>query len=137
MNRWLFKSDPDVYSWIDLQKVKKEMWDGVANNLALKNLRTIQKGDLIFIYHSGADKSIIGIAKALSASYPNPSEKDPKLAVIDIAPLESLVRPVTLAEVKKNKKLQSWELVRFSRLSVMPVTSEQWEEILSMSRKEK
>ena len=132
MNHFLFKTDPETYSWQDLAKVKKEVWNGVANNLALKHLRSVKTGDQIFIYHTGDEKTVVGIAEAVSEFYPDPSQKDPKLAVVDIKPVEPFKKPVTLAEIKANKKLSSWELVRFSRLSVMPVSTEQWNEVLRM-----
>lgn len=134
MNLWLFKTDPDTYAWKNLLKAKREVWDGVTNNLALKHLRSVKKGDRIFIYHSGADKAIVGIAKAVTHSYPDPSKKDPKLQIVDIAPEEELTKPVALSEIKANKKLTSWELVRLSRLSIMPATQAQWDEILRLSR---
>ncbi len=134
MNLWLFKTDPDTYAWGNLLKVKKEMWDGISNNLALKYLRLVKKGDQIFIYHSGNDKAIVGVAKAVSDSYPYPSGKDPKLAAVDISAQEELKKPVTLSEIKADKKLSSWELVRFSRLSVMPTTQAQWDEVLCLAR---
>ena len=133
MNLWLFKTDPDTYSWKDLAKTKKEIWNGVHNNLALKHLRSVKKGDQIFIYHSGDDKAIIGIAQAASNAYPDPVEKDSKFTVVDITAQEELKRPVTLSEIKANKKLSLWELVRFSRLSVMPTTQAQWDEVLRLS----
>ena len=136
MSLWLFKSDPDVYSWHDLVKVKKEIWDGVSNNLALKHLRSVKKGDRIFIYHSGSEKAIIGIAEAVSDSYPDSSEQDSKLAVVDVKAQEPLKKTVALSEIKSNKKFASWELVRFSRLSVMPVTESAWQGILQLSKKE-
>lgn len=134
MNRWLFKTDPDTYRWNNLLNVERETWDGVLNHLALKYLRLVKKGDQIFIYHSGDDKAIVGVAKAVSNSYPDPSGKNPKLVVVDIVAQEELKKPVTLSEVKANKKLGSWELVRFSRLSVMPTTQVQWEEVLRLAR---
>ena len=137
MNHWLFKSDPETYAWQDLVKVKKEVWNGVRNNLALKYLRSVKPGDQIFIYHSGDDKAIVGIAEAHSHSYPDPSEKNEKLAVVDIKAVEPLKRLVTLFEIKANPKLKDWELVRFSRLSVMPVTSEQWKEVLRLIERKK
>lgn len=133
-NHWLFKTDPETYAWSDLEQSKKEMWDGVTNNLALKHLRLARKGDEIFIYHSGNDKAIIGIAVAASDPYPDPSGRNPKLAVIDLVPHKLLKTPVALAEIKANGKLRSWELVRLSRLSVMPVSQTQWDEIMSLSR---
>ena len=91
--RWLFKTEPSVYSFQQLQKDKKTMWDGVANNLALKNLKDIQKGDLIFIYHTGDEKQAVGVARALGGAYPDPSKKDPKLLVVDIEAVKPLAKP--------------------------------------------
>jgi len=133
--RWLFKTEPSVYSFQQLQKDKKTMWDGVANNLALKNLRDIKKGDLIFIYHTGDEKQAVGVARALSGAYADPSKKDPKLLVVDIEPVKALAKPVTLAEVKADKKLANFDLVRNSRLSIMKVTDEQWDIMEGMARK--
>jgi len=134
MAHWLFKTEPSVYSFQQLEKDKKTMWDGVANNLALKNLRDIQKGDLIFIYHTGDEKQAVGVARALSGAYPDPSKKDPKLLVVDIEPVKALAKPVTLAEVKAHKKLANFDLVRNSRLSIMKVTDEQWEIMEGMAK---
>ena len=112
MSLWLFKTDPDTYSWENLQKSKKEVWDGVANPLALKNLRSVKKGDQIFIYHTGDEKAVIGIAKAVSDSYPDPSDKSGKLTLVDLTPEKALPQPVFLSEIKTNSKLKSWDLVR-------------------------
>jgi predicted RNA-binding protein with PUA-like domain len=132
-NRWLFKTEPSVYSFQQLQKDKKTIWDGVKNNLALKNLKDIKKGDQILIYHTGDEKAAIGVARALSDAYPDPSKKDPKLLVVDIEAVKPLPRPVTLAEVKANKKLANFDLVRLSRLSIMKVSDEQWEILEAMA----
>jgi predicted RNA-binding protein with PUA-like domain len=132
--RWLFKTEPSVYSYQQLEKDRKTVWDGVKNNLALKNLKDIQKGDQILIYHTGDEKAAVGVARALSGAYPDPSKKDPKLLVVDIEALKSLPRPVTLAEVKANKKLANFDLVRLSRLSIMKVSDEQWEIIEEMAK---
>ena len=132
--RWLFKTEPSVYSYEQLVKDKKTMWDGVANNLALKNLRDIQKDDLIFIYHTGDEKQAVGIARALGGAYADPSKKDPKLLVVDIEPVKALAKPVTLAQVKAHKKLANFDLVRNSRLSIMKVSDEQWEIMEGMTR---
>ena len=131
---WLFKTEPSVYSYQQLEKDKKTMWDGVANNLALKNLKDIKKGDLIFIYHTGDEKQAVGIARALGGAYPDPGKKDPKLLVVDIEAVKPLPKPVTLAEVKADKKLANFDLVRNSRLSIMKVTDEQWEIMEGMAR---
>lgn len=125
--RWLFKTEPSVYSFQQLEKDKKTMWDGVANNLALKNLRDIQKGDVIFIYHTGDEKQAVGVARALGGAYPDPSKKDPKLLVVDIEAVKPLSKPVTLAQVKAHPKLKNFDLVRNSRLSIMKVSDDQWE----------
>ena len=131
---WLFKTEPSVYSFQQLQKDKKTMWDGVANNLALKNLRDIKKGDLIYIYHTGDEKQAVGVARALGGAYADPSKKNPKLLVVDIEAVKPLPKPVTLADVKANKKLANFDLVRLSRLSIMKVTDEQWEILEGMAQ---
>lgn len=132
--RWLFKTDPETYGWPQLVKEKKAVWDGVLNNLALKYLRLVRKGDLIFIYHTGFEKAVVGTARAASDAYPDPNQKDPKLAVVEVTPVKAL-SPVSLSMIKNTPQLKDWELVRFSRLSVMPVSSEIWQAILAMSRK--
>ena len=130
---WLFKTEPSVYSYQQLVKDKKTMWDGVKNNLALKNLKDIKKGDEILIYHTGDEKAAVGIARALGGAYPDPSQKNPRLLVVDIEAVKSLPRPVTLAEVKGNKKLANFDLVRLSRLSIMKVSDDQWNTLEGMS----
>ena len=133
-NRWLFKTEPSVYSFQQLQKDKKTMWDGVKNNLALKNLKDINKGDEILIYHTGDEKAAVGVARALGGAYPDPSQKNPKLLVVDIEAVKPLPRPVTLAQVKANKTLANFDLVRLSRLSSMKVSDEQWETLEGMAK---
>ena len=133
-NRWLFKTEPSVYSFQQLQKDKKTMWDGVKNNLALKNLKDISKGDEILIYHTGDEKAAVGIARALGGAYPDPSQKNPRMLVVDIEAVKTLARPVTLAEVKANKKLANFDLVRLSRLSIMKVSDEQWDVMEGMAK---
>ena len=125
-NRWLFKTEPSAYSFQQLVKDKRTVWDGVKNNLALKNLKGIKKGDPILIYHTGAEKAVVGTARALSDAYPDPVKKDPKLLVVRIEAGKALPRAVTLAEIKANAKLKSFDLVRLPRLSIMPVSEEQW-----------
>ena len=125
--RWLFKTEPGEYSFADLEREKKTVWDGVTNNLALKNLREVRLGDEILIYHSGDEKAIIGLAEAISDAYPDPREDDEKLAVVSIKPKRRLARPLTLAEIKMAESLRDFDLVRLPRLSVMPVSAEQWQ----------
>src|SRR4051812_48883899 len=128
-NRWLFKTEPSAYSFSQLQKDKRTVWDGVKNNLALKHLSRIQKGDGILVYHTGDEKAVVGFARAASAAYPDPAKKEPKLLVIDIEAEKALPRPVTLAELKAAPQLKSFDLVRLPRLSIMPVSDEQWKMI--------
>jgi predicted RNA-binding protein with PUA-like domain len=132
--RWLFKTEPSVYSYQQLVKDKKTMWDGVKNNLALKNLKDIKKGDEILIYHTGDEKAAVGIARALGGAYPDPGQKNPRMLVVDIEAVKMLPRPVTLAEVKANKKLANFDLVRLSRLSIMKVSDDQWNTMEGMSK---
>jgi predicted RNA-binding protein with PUA-like domain len=135
MANWLFKTEPTAYSFQQLEKDKRTVWDGVKNNLALKHLRGIKKGDSILIYHTGDEKAVIGVANALSAAYPDPAQKDPKLLVVEIEAEKALPRPVALAEIKSNPQLKSFDLARLPRLSVMPVSDEQWKTIEEMARR--
>ena len=132
--RWLFKTEPSVYSYQQLEKDKKTMWDGVANNLALKNLKDIKKGDLILIYHTGDERQAVGVARALGGAYPDPGKNNPKMLVVDIEAVKPLPKPVTLAEVKTNKKLANFDLVRLSRLSIMKVSDDQWDILEGMAK---
>ena len=132
--RWLFKTEPSVYSYQQLVKDRQTMWDGVANNLALKHLKDIEKGDEIFIYHTGEEKAAVGVAKALGGAYPNPGQDNPKLLVVDIEAVRALPKPITLAEVKAHAKLKNFDLVTNSRLSIMKVTDEQWNIMEGMAK---
>ncbi|HVN83747.1 MAG TPA: EVE domain-containing protein [Candidatus Binatia bacterium] len=133
-NRWLLKTEPSTYSFAQLQRDKRTVWDGVKNPMALKNLREIAKGDQIFIYHTGDEKAVVGVATALGSAYPDPKHSDPKLAVVDLAPVAALPRPVSLAEIKASTKFAGWALVRLPRLSVMPVSAEHWAEVERLGR---
>ena len=132
-SRWLFKTEPSAYSFQQLQKDKRTVWDGVKNNLALKHLSGIKKGDEVLIYHTGDEKAAVGIARALSGAFLDPAKKDPKLLVVEIEAVQALSRPVTLAEVKASAKLKGFDLVRLPRLSIMPVSEEQWKIIEEMA----
>ena len=131
--RWLLKTEPTAYSFAQLQRDRRTVWDGVKNPQALKNLAQVQQGDRLFVYHTGDEKAVVGIATALSGAYPDPKKNDPKLPVIDLAPVAPLAHPVSLAAIKANPKFNGWELVRLPRLSVMPVSAEQWAEIERMA----
>ena len=131
---WLVKTEPTVYSFAQLQRDKRTVWDGVKNPQALKNLGLVQSGDRVFIYHTGDEKAVVGIARAATAAYADPKKNDAKLLVIDLAAEQALARPVTLAEIKASPKFAGWELVRLPRLSVMPVPAEHWSEIERLAR---
>ena len=132
-NFWLMKTEPSVYSYNDLEREGKTVWDGVSSNAALKNMRAMKKGDLAFIYHSGDVKAVIGIAAVSREAYADPKQDDPKLVVIEIAAKKRLPRAVPLAEVKRQKKLADFALVRIPRLSVMPVTPEQRDILMKLA----
>src|SRR5438132_4293897 len=118
---WLFKEEPSHYSFDNLAKDKRTVWSGVKNPLAQKHLRSVKKGDRIFYYHTGDEKAVVGIAKALGDAYPDPEDKAGKAAVVDVAPVKKLPRAVTLHEIKADSSFKDFALVRISRLSVMPV----------------
>jgi predicted RNA-binding protein with PUA-like domain len=130
---WLFKEEPSNYSFDALVKDKKTVWSGVKNPLAQKHLRSVKKGDRIFYYHTGDERSVVGIAKALGDAYADPGDKAGKAAVVDVGPVKTLARPVTLAEIKADAAFKDFALVRISRLSVMPVSDAEWNRIEKMS----
>lgn len=127
------KTEPGTYSWEDLVKDKKTVWDGVRNFQARSNLKAMKKGDVVFIYHSGEGKEIIGIAKISKEHFPDPKDKD--WAVVEITAEKKLKNPVSLAAVKATKKLASMVLVKSSRLSVQPVKKDEFDLIMEMSQK--
>ena len=131
MNYWLVKSEPGTFSWDDLVRDKKTVWDGVRNFQARNNLKNMKKGDLAFFYHTGEDKAIVGIGKIIKEGYPEP--KDNNWIAVDIAPDKKLKKPVTLAQIKEDKRLVNMVLVKASRLSVQPVKAEEFDLILALS----
>ena len=135
MARWLLKTEPDDYSFDDLLKDKKAIWDGVTNALALKHIRSMKKGDKAIIYHTGDDRAAVGLATVVSAPYVEPLADDPKLAVIDIKPGKRLARPVTLTEIKADPAFAGWDLLRIGRLSVVPVPDPMWDRLLELATK--
>ena len=132
---FLFKEEPSNYSFDDLVRDGKTSWTGVRNPLAQKHLRSVQKGDRVFFYHTGDQKAVVGIARALGAAYPDPADKSGKLYAVDVGPVKKLTAPVTLAAIKADKSFATFPLVRMSRLSVMPVSDDEWDRIEGMSRK--
>ncbi len=130
---WLLKTEPSDYSYADLSRDGKTVWDGVSNNLALKHLRNMKAGDLAFLYHTGKERALVGIADVISDPYPDPKKNDPKLAVVDVKAREQLPQSVSLADVKADSEFSDFLLVRLPRLSVMPVTPSQWNRLLAMA----
>jgi predicted RNA-binding protein with PUA-like domain len=130
---WLVKEEPTHYGFDELVRDKKAIWSGVRNALAQKHLRAIHKGDRIFYYHTGDEKAVVGIAKAMSEPYPDPEDPSGKYVAVDVAPVTRLPRPVTLAQIKADTAFKDFALVRIGRLSVMPVTDAQWARIERMA----
>ena len=136
MDYWLAKQEPGGprgYSFESLKKDKKTVWDGVHNNLALKHMQNMKPKDLVLFYHTGGERQAVGIMQVTSKPYPNPEEDNERFIVVDVKYKKPLKRPVTLEEIKSNKMFQNWELVRLSRLSVMPVPANIWDEIIKIS----
>jgi predicted RNA-binding protein with PUA-like domain len=131
---WLFKEEPTNYSYDDLARDGKTSWTGVRNPVAQRNLRSVKKGDKIFFYHTGDEKSVVGICRATGDAYADPADKTGKLFAVDVEPVKKLKSPVTLAAVKADKRFASFPLTRQPRLSVMPVPPEEWEIIMEMSQ---
>lgn len=137
MQKFLLKTEPSEYSFDDLLRDKKTTWSGVSAAPALQNIRSMKKGDQAFIYHTGTEKQIVGIATILSDPYPDPKASEDKLVVVDVQAQQKLKYPVTLATVKGRKELASMPLVRIGRLSVQPVTEKEWDIIISLSKNQK
>ncbi len=133
MSKWLVKEEPENYAFDALVRDGRTVWAGVRNPLAQKHLRSIRTGDLIFYYHTGKEKAVVGIARALTDAYDDPKDATGTLGVVDIAPDRKLPRPVTLAAIKGDAAFASFALVRMSRLSVMPVSDAEWRRIEKMA----
>lgn len=133
MASWLLKTDPDTYDFPKLLAEKKAVWDGVANPVALKNIRAMKKGDRAFVYHTGKERAILGTATIESAPYPDPKGDDLRMVVVDVKAGKALPRPVTLDEMKSVRALEGWDLFRLGRLSVVPVTDAQWAAVMDLA----
>jgi predicted RNA-binding protein with PUA-like domain len=131
-NYWILKTDADTYPFDRLEREHRAVWDGVSNALALKHIRSMRKGDHAFIYHSGDEKTLVGLASIVSDPYADPKGDDPKLAVVDVEAGERLPQPVPLSAVKADPAFAELGLVRMSRLSVIPVPAAQWKRLLGM-----
>jgi predicted RNA-binding protein with PUA-like domain len=130
---WLLKTEPDHYAYADLERDGATAWDGVSNNTALMHIRTMRPGDQALIYHTGDERQVVGLAEVTSAPYADPRLADPRLVVVDVRPLRRLARPVTLAAVKADPAFADFALVRLGRLSVVPVSAEQWARLMAMA----
>ena len=136
-NYWLAKQEPTGprgYNLSTLQKEKTTVWDGVHNNLALKHMRNMKKGDQILYYHTGDERQAVGIMTATSESYPNPEEDNKRFIVVDVKFKKKFGKPVSLEQMKKEKSFKNWELLRIARLSIMPVPKSIWDKIIKMSQ---
>ncbi|HNP48281.1 MAG TPA: EVE domain-containing protein [Bacteroidia bacterium] len=133
MNYWLVKSDPETYAWSDLLKDGKTSWDGVRNYAARIHLRAMKKGDKVLVYHSGGESMVLGIASVTKEFYQDPTTKDEAWISVELKAEKSLKQPVTLQQIKSEKKLANIALIKISRLSVMPVTPDEYHKILEMA----
>lgn len=132
MAYWLLKTEPQEYSYTDLEQQGRAVWNGVKNPLALKYLRTMQPQDEALIYHTGKERAVVGIAQILTLPYPDPALDEPKLVVVDIQAMRSLTSPVTLAQIKQSNNFKDFDLIRLPRLSVVPVADQYWQQILQL-----
>ena len=133
MAYWLIKSEPSTYSWEQLVKDKKTIWDGVRNYAARNNLRNMKKGDEAFFYHSNEGVEIVGIAKVSKEYFQDPTTEDPAWVVVEFKPFKKLKKPVSLQQIKADANLANMDLVRLGRLSVQTVKPEEWELVLKMA----
>ncbi|MGV3539183.1 MAG: EVE domain-containing protein [Rufibacter sp.] len=132
MNYWLVKSEPEKFSFADLQRDGHTTWDGVRNFQARNNLQAMRAGDLVLYYHSVSEKAIMGIAKVSQEAYPDPTADDPRWVAVTLVPEKAFEKPVTLEQIKKEEQLQNIALLRQSRLSVMPLTPQEFDQLLAL-----
>ncbi|HBB36352.1 MAG TPA: EVE domain-containing protein [Cyanobacteria bacterium UBA8803] len=133
MAYWLLKTEPQDYSWTDLEQQGRTIWNGVKNPLALQHIQTMQIGDQTLIYHSGKERRVVGIAEVMTLPYPDPTLSNPKRLVVDIQAVRSLPIPVTLKQIKENGSFNGFDLIRLPRLSVVPVSAEYWQRLLQQA----
>lgn len=131
---WLVKSEPFKYSWEDLVKDGSTYWDGVRNYMARNNLRDMKKGDLALYYHSNEGKEVVGVAKITRESYPDPTIDDDRWVVVDVAPVKALKEPVTLEQIRGDKALAEIAMLKYNRLSVVPIKAAEFKRILKLGK---
>lgn len=134
MAYWLMKTEPTVFSYDDLLRLGRDKWDGVRNWAALRHMAQMRPGDLCLFYHTGGERQVVGVCRVVSDAYPEPGQDDPRIRLVDVEPAHRFEQPVTLAAIKADPDFADWELVRQSRLSVMPVPEALWERIQGMGR---
>lgn len=132
MAYWLMKTEPGEFAYADLTRRGREPWNGVKNPTALKHIRSMHEGDLFLFYHTGDERAVVGVGRIVTEPYPDPQAGDLKLVVVDVAPAYPFRHPVTLAAIKADPRFEGWELVRQSRLSVMPVSEAHWRYVHEM-----
>jgi predicted RNA-binding protein with PUA-like domain len=130
---WLFKEEPDHYNFADLERDGEAWWDGVNNNLARRNLRSVQAGDRVLYYHTGKERAVVGEMSVLEGPTPDTKSDDPKAVTVKVKAVRSWPRPVTLEEIKKDPAFAGWDLVRLPRLSIVPVSAEQWQRLENLA----
>ena len=132
MSYWLLKTEPSEYSFADLVRDRRATWDGVTNATALMHMRRVARDDLAFVYHTGNEKQIVGVAEIIGPARPDPDADSDRIVVFDIRPRQAMPTPVTLAQIKADPRFKEFDLVRISRLAVMPVPPALWRAILKM-----
>jgi len=133
MAYWLLKTEPEDYSYSDLERDRRTVWDGVSNTLALKHLRTILLSDLALIYHTGKERRVVGVAEVVSQPYADPKLDDAKRVVVDVQALRKVHQPVSLAQIKQDENFENFDLVRLPRLSIVPVSDSHWQRLLELA----
>ncbi|MEI2582935.1 EVE domain-containing protein [Scytonema sp. PRP1] len=133
MAYWLLKTEPEEYSYCDLERDGTTVWEGVSNSLALKHLRTMEIGDLALIYHTGKQRRVIGVAQVVSQPYPDPKLDDAKRVVVQVRAVRRVQEPITLTQIKQDGNFEGFDLVRLTRLSVVPVSEPHWQRLLQLT----
>lgn len=133
MAYWLLKTEPEEYSYCDLERDGTTVWEGVSNSLALKHLRTMEIGDLALIYHTGKQRRVIGVAQIVSQPYPDPKLDDAKRVVVQVRAVRRVQEPITLTQIKQDGNFEGFDLVRLTRLSVVPVSEPHWQRLLELT----
>ena len=133
MAYWLLKTEPEEYSYCDLERDGTTVWEGVSNSLALKHLRTMEIGDLALIYHTGKERRVIGVAQVVSQPYPDPKLDDAKRVVVQVQAVRRVQEPITLTQIKQDGNFEGFDLVRLTRLSVVPVSEPHWQRLLQLT----